>query len=239
MDEIEDYDRQLIGLITEIEAGILEIPKLKGALKSERFGVIKERTERAKQVLYSMKIELRDLRDTEKVTWEAKFKDHSAKMQTLVTEQGYLKAEVDREELGLGRTGDIDTANLTTAEKFKYGDKLQDESLASLQRSAQTVEITKKVGQDTAEELAAQTARLQKVDDTLAKTLEGLERAKHEARMFLRRQATDKLVLMLLFLIVLAVAGCIIFAAINPNSGLNVPDGLTNTTNVRKDIPAT
>merc|ERR1712070_265491 len=90
------------------------------------------------------------------------------------------------------------------------------------------VEEAKAVGREASEKLKAQTQQLQNIDNDIKTIESNLKRADALVRAFMRRMMTDKLILVFLGLIVLAIVIIVIYSAVNPkgaeDAGVKVPD---------------
>jgi len=82
---------------------------------------------------------------------------------------------------------------------------LQDESLASVERSKQIVAETENIGSGTTTQLAQQREQLMKINEKLDTIEDELKRADKLIRSFVRRMATDRIVQIFLLLIVIGV----------------------------------
>lgn len=111
------------------------------------------------------------------------------------------------------------------------GAQIQEQSLASTTRSKRMIEDSRAVGTEAAAKLKAQTEQLRNIDDDILKVESNLKRADLLIRAFLRRMATDKFIMVFLFLIVVGILTIVIYKAVNPEGaraqGFNVPDNLT------------
>eukprot|EP00301_Raphidiophrys_heterophryoidea_P003143 c11431_g1_i1.p1 GENE.c11431_g1_i1~~c11431_g1_i1.p1 ORF type:complete len:144 (+),score=21.53 c11431_g1_i1:349-780(+) len=82
---------------------------------------------------------------------------------------------------------------------------LQDESMASVERSKRIIGETEEVGTSTTAQLAHQRDQLMKINENLDSIEDELKRADKLIRSFVRRMATDRVVLIFLSLIVLSI----------------------------------
>jgi SNARE protein len=84
-----------------------------------------------------------------------------------------------------------------------------------LERSRRTIEQTAEVGRETSGKLKAQTEQLGRIGDDLDKIETTLKRADRELRAFIRRMATDKVIMCFMMLIVLGICAIIIYQIVN------------------------
>jgi len=120
-------------------------------------------------------------------------------------------------------------------ELINRGQAIQQESLKSTTRSQQLVEESKQIGTATTVKLKEQTEQIKEIDTQVMEVESNLKRADLLIRAFMRRMATDKFIMVFLFLIVVGILTIIIYKAVNPEGakqqGFNVPDEITPPVN--------
>jgi len=131
-----------------------------------------------------------------------------------------------------GATGEAASVDQMTAQQIiSKGAAVQEQSIASTTRSKKMIEDSKAVGAETASKLKQQTEQMRNIDEDIMRVETNLQRADLLLRAFLRRMATDKFIMVFLFLIVVGIVTIIIYKAINPEQaeedGFNVPDEVT------------
>jgi len=231
-EEINYYDEELTELTEEIRQKVDALYRLTGEARVERVAQLQVRMQRAKQVLHSFKVEMRELSQEEAFTYDAKCKQHVANLQKLNADLEWAKTESERAQLMDGRSGEATSVDQMTAQQIiQKGAAIQEQSIASTTRSKQMIEQSKAVGVEAAAKLKQQTEQMRNIDDDIMKVETNLKRADLLLRAFLRRMATDKFVMVFLFLIVVGIVTIIIYKAINPEGakeqGFNVPDEVT------------
>ena len=102
-------------------------------------------------------------------------------------------------EIGAGQ--DI-TSQMTTQQLMNTGRRTMSETEKSIQRSARVVEDTIAIGQQTAAMLSEQTHQMEKIVNDLDEIQFSMKKAKKLLTDITRSMATDKCILMFLFLIV-------------------------------------
>jgi len=169
---------------------------------------------RAKQVLHSYKVELRELSPEDLPQFNQKSKEYNNLISKLSNDFSAAKQAGDREELVGGRsTTEIDPDKMTAKEIIDTAKKVQDDSKASTMRSLQKVEQAEAIGKDTAATLKQQTEQLKSIHAEVEEVESNIKRGAKLARSFLKSMATDKLVIVLICLIVLAIVGIIAYQA--------------------------
>ena len=88
--------------------------------------------------------------------------------------------------------------------------QIQDSSLASTARTKQVLQQTIEVGTTAAATLKAQGQQLQDVDKDIDTLESNLRKAAQQIRAYIRKLATDKIVLLMILLVLLAILGLII-----------------------------
>jgi hypothetical protein len=151
---------------------------------------------------------------------EQKAADHEREMNSLKERLQWAKTEQGRHELmgaaasGGGARSRRDPATMGTGELVQAGLDLQDDSLGSLGRGKRIVSQTEEIGRETGTKLKEQTEQLNVMSEDLDRIESTLKRADRELRAFIRRMATDKLIMGFLLLIVLLIAVAVIYTAI-------------------------
>jgi SNARE protein len=103
---------------------------------------------------------------------------------------------------------------MTAKQLVQVAAEVQTESKQSTARTQQVLQHTIDLGQTTAATLKNQTEQLQNVDTQLDTLESNLRRADKQIRIFLRRMATDRVVMGLVALVILGVIGAIVAAVV-------------------------
>jgi len=211
-EEVQYYDEELTELVQTIEDGVDQLArKRQPAAKAEAIANLEERMKRAKQVLHSFKVEMRELQRDQLQLYDAKHKEHHAKLQALNGDLQIAKSDVDRQNLGVRSIEEM-----SPAEILEVAGKTQDQSLASVNRMKQRIAESKQVGSETAEKLRGQTEQLRNIDVDIMKVKSNLNRADVLIRAFVRKMMTDKIIMLFVCLIFLGVIGIIIYRVVDP-----------------------
>jgi SNARE protein len=224
-EEIRYYEEELSELVTEIQKGLdgLTKPKLTAAVKIERITEISSRLQRAKQVLHSFKVEMRDLPREHKAEYEIKSREFQQRLTTMHGEVQGMKQEAERQAIGV-RTVD----EMTTQEVLDEAGKVQSQSLSAVERMKRQIEESKQVGAATAARLQGQTEQLKNIDVDIQKVSSNLKRADLLLRAFMRKMVTDKIIMVFMCLILIGVLTIIVWKIVDPkgveDANLNVPD---------------
>jgi len=238
-EEITYYDDELTEIIRTLEEGVDGLARKRPAAKAEAVREMEERLKRAKQVLHSFKVEMRELPRDQLHVFDQKHKEHTARLQALTGDLQIAKGDVDRHNLGVRSIEEM-----TAGEILEVASKTQDQSLASVNRMKQRIEESRQVGTETAETLRGQTEQLKNIDVDIMKVKTNLNRADVLIRAFVRKMMTDKIIVVrlaprraarpiprapsprlfppaqvLVCLIFLGVVGIIIYRVVNPDAG--------------------
>jgi len=220
-EEISYYDEDLTELIGEIEKGIEGLRKLSPAAKAERVTELQGRMQRARQVLQAFKVDMRELPREEAAAYDAKAKAHHATLQKLHGDLQWAKTEGTAAEGGGAR----DINDMSASEIIQEGAKIQDKSKAAVDRMKRQIEESKQVGADTAQKLKGQTEQLKNIDQDIMKVKSNLKRADLLLRAFMRRMATDKIVMVFMCLIFIGIITIIVckVMGVEGTEDLNAP----------------
>ena len=237
-DEIRDYDEELAALVEELSNGLLGLQEKAGkkssardiAAKSEKIHELSSRMQRAKQVLQSFKVELRDRPREQAIGFDTKGREYQQRLQTMFTELQAAKEDNERQQVGVRSVDEM-----TTQEVMQEATKVQDQSMLKVKRMQQQVEESRAVGIATAQKLKGQTDQLKSIDADIMKVKSNLARADVLLRAFMRKMATDKLIMGFMCLIFIGVIVIIVFQVMNPEAaeeaGIAVPSEIVDAVN--------
>jgi len=121
-----------------------------------------------------------------------------------------------------------DTFDPTRAKNDDLLDKaanIQSDNLNKLKGGLQTIENTREVGKLTAAKLEEDREKLKRIDQQLDEVQGELELSQVLLTRFVKRIATDKVVIAFATLLILGIAGIITYSVLNPDQKIfNVPD---------------
>ena len=96
-EEIQYYEEELHEIIGEIQKGLDGLRRLHGSAKTEKLAELGQRLQRAKQVLHSFKVEMRDLPRERSGAYDAKAREFHAQLQAMHAEFTVAKQEAERQ----------------------------------------------------------------------------------------------------------------------------------------------
>eukprot|EP01027_Heterolobosea_sp_BB2_P015688 GEZU01022454.1.p1 GENE.GEZU01022454.1~~GEZU01022454.1.p1 ORF type:complete len:231 (+),score=92.74 GEZU01022454.1:162-854(+) len=205
--EIDYYDEEVAEILREIGADVDRLKTLKGSKKQELVDALQGKLDRAKRVYNSFEVELRALDEGKKAKYKQKLNKYKEELKNYRNEVQWAKTnEGTRDDL-LGPDRDRKRNNPNKMNAKQLGERaleIQDESLASIDRSLRKLEETEQVGTAAAAKLHDQTNQLVEIQEDLRKLESNVDRSKREITAFMRRMATDKLIVFLVALVILA-----------------------------------
>jgi len=216
-EEIQFLDDELQNIYSEIRKGIEQLASMQGTAdkKLEKYSHLTQRVSRARTAYQSFKVELRELRDEEKKTWSAKEKEHNQTITKLDSDIKMAKSNWERKDLmdGKERPQELNADSADTAALINHGKNIQAQSASSLDRSLKQVLATEQLGAETAIKLKQQTDQLVNIHKNVDLIESDLQRADKIMRAFMRRMATDKLILCFILLMIIGIIVIVVYKA--------------------------
>lgn len=233
-DELADFEDELQGLFDDIEKGIKALPKIKVEADREmKITHINNRIQRAKESLRGYKVELRDLSKAEQDPYQRKAKEFGEKINNFIQELTFAqdKAQNQAAAKGQAKPPPKKLDDMTADEILDKAAETQLKSINALDRALQNIEESKQVGAATAAELKSQTEKLEGVGKDLDEMESYLKQADKQMRAFVRRIATDKIILGFIFLIVAGIIFIIVWSVLHPDQNLGLVDNAITKSN--------
>jgi len=227
---LQDYDGEMESLIADIRKGIALLSpgnkksKLTEAERSSKVAYINGRLQRAKQVIRSYKADLRSLNKSVAESYTQKVNTYKTTLDQLVIDLNF--AQDNNALIGGATPKKKDLDSMTADEILDLGADTQNQSLESLTRAANTINDTREVGARTMEQLHNQTDQLRRVDEGISEVQSNLKLASKQLRAYVRRLATDKIIMAFMVLIVLGIIFVIIWTATHKKSSTSITDQL-------------
>eukprot|EP01063_Lacrimia_lanifica_P036703 TRINITY_DN7360_c0_g1_i1.p2 TRINITY_DN7360_c0_g1~~TRINITY_DN7360_c0_g1_i1.p2 ORF type:complete len:230 (+),score=90.24 TRINITY_DN7360_c0_g1_i1:97-786(+) len=171
-----------------------------------------------KKELTRLNTEIRGLPNDAKADFTAAAESHRARLKQLENALEVKKKEKTTfaadEDITYGTT--IDDPKNEVKAMLGRQETHQNDALSSLGRTLGQIQQTNTQAASTAQELARQGEVLEDIDKQLDELGDDLTRAKKELNAFMRRMATDRLILCFLFLIVLGIVVAVILHFVLP-----------------------
>jgi novel plant SNARE len=122
----------------------------------------------------------------------------------------------------------LDADEMTAGQLVDAAKSVQEESKSATSRIKEQLQVTIDVGQATSKTLKDQTDQIGRVDEQLDSLESNLKRADKQIRIFLRRMATDRVILLLVGLVIFGVIGSIVVAVVNARKAGTTVQGPTD-----------
>jgi len=220
---IEDYVTEVNQLIEEVSGRLARLKKagsnLPATKRSDDINIMKNRLDRARKALKTMKVEIRELSKVEQ-------KPHTEKATQLEERINQIAVDVEwvEKDEGGGQNGpELDHNQILDKAKA-----IQESDKSTLTGVLQTVHQTIEVGSATLVKMNEQSEQIMRVDKGVDEVSSNLKLASRHLRTFVRRLATDKIVMGFIFLIFAAIVFIIVWSIVKPNSNTNVPSSVKN-----------
>ncbi|KAI8814005.1 hypothetical protein BJ742DRAFT_672393, partial [Cladochytrium replicatum] len=212
--ELDDFDEQIKELLDAVRKTLeKDIPTLKGAERLEKCTYLKHRLGRAKQVHRSILVEMRELPPGPAAAeWEIKAKAYDATISKLLQDVEWAETSVERDDAKKRPVEEMATKEITTQAL-----QLQEKTQEKTSRIRGIVEETIQIGTAVNEELKSQGEQLKNIQGNVEQVESNLKRADKQMRVFMRRMATDKIFLLLIFLVILGIIASIILRVLRDN----------------------
>ena len=107
---------------------------------------------------------------------------------------------------------------MSVDEKLSLANDMQRDDIRRLEEANSLMEETKDIGMNTIDKLTAQNEKLDNARDDVGRINSSMNIAARELRVFSKKIMTDKIILAVLFLIVIAIAGIIVFVIVKPHA---------------------
>jgi len=229
MSEIESAKQEINDLCAEVTAGIEDLKKAKGLVgvkKADKVAFLKNRINRAKTALRSLKVDLREMPKLEA-------KPHVEKAAQLEEKIKQIEVDLDwAEKADPAQPGAAAVQSTDFKEVLRQGAAIQEQDIGILGRAQQKLEETRQIGTDTLATQQRQKEQLIQIDKGVDEVASNIKLANRQLRVFVRRIAGDKIIMGFLFLIFLGVIFIIIWSTvIDPKSKSKAqPDNWVVTT---------
>jgi hypothetical protein len=170
------------------------------------------------------------LKEGHNVIKEKELKDIQEEYREVDAEFRALGVMVEKDALMDGRPNQANRNNEFDPTRAKNDDLLdkakntQEDTLMKLKSGLATVEATKEQGKFTAAQLEQDREKMKRIDSGLDNVQSEMELSQVLITRFVKRIASDKVIIAFATLLVLAILGIVIYAALNPNQNIfNVP----------------
>lgn len=232
MAEISYYDADLTDALEKLNDVMGKLAKAPPGVKPELLSMAENKLREIVELKKGYQLALRQAPRESAKQFREKFEEHCARVEELSGEVKWAKTEHERSGLFGERTrsgniknGPQPMGNQETLNKALDVQKKTEQSLMSTQKM---VEQSKEVAIATGEQLREQRQQIVQITDEVMRMEDNLQRADRLVRVFARRMATDRMILMLTFLVFVGIAAIVVYKSVNPDdTTFYVPDEVT------------
>lgn len=107
---------------------------------------------------------------------------------------------------------------MSVDEKLNLASEMQQDDIRRLEEANRLALESKDIGMSTIDKLTAQNEKLDNAKDDVGRINSNMDIAARELRVFSKKIMTDKIIMAVLFLIVLGIAGVIVFVIVKPHA---------------------
>jgi len=205
VDDIKVTEDELNNLFDEVDHVLKEIQGLSGREKTDRIDYCRTRTDRIKRSMTEFRTEVRYLSYDEQKTYKAKIEAFEARYKEQLNSLQFA----EKNEVTGGGIG-----TMSTDQMLNRADAIQQQDINMLQNMARITEQDKEMGVETLAQIDEQNEQLRNAQRQVEHINSDLDIAKKTLRQIANRYATDRLILVFVVLLALAILIAIIVAAV-------------------------
>jgi exonuclease VII large subunit len=213
--EVAMRDAQLEENIRNIQQAVKRLENDKSDRKAAELDELEQQCKDCDSILEMIRMEFRSLNQDDKAKYRLRVKDHKQNLKVLRNDIEWLKSNNNKSELlGGAATAESKMAGYdleTAGGLMDYGRNLQQQNLASLQRTVGVIGDTQQIGRETATKLSSQTEQIKKMYGDLLEINDMLDRSRKIIARMLRKTASSKAIWILAFCVVVGIALIIYF----------------------------
>ncbi|PON33140.1 Sec [Parasponia andersonii] len=230
-EELAEIEGQISDIFRALSNGFQKLEKIKDSNRQSR--QLEELTEKMRECKRLIKEFDREVKDVESRNDPNTNRMLSEKKQSMIKElNSYVAlkkqytASLDNKKIDLfdgpteehGEENVLLASNMTNQQLMDNGNQMMNETDQAIERSKKVVQDTINVGTETAAALKAQTEQMSRIVNELDSIHFSIKKASQLVKEIGRQVATDKCIMVLLFLIVAGVIAIIIVKLVNPNN---------------------
>ncbi|KAF2073089.1 hypothetical protein CYY_005613 [Polysphondylium violaceum] len=219
--DLSEYEADFESIANEIDAGVRDLNRNKKAFDvRQKAELLRNRLQRARQILKSYRIDFRELPKAEQTNYQAKATTYEERLKTLENDLNW--AEKQSENGGLGAPQAQSSVQGDYEQTMAQAKAIQKKDIDAVTRIAAEVDIINQTGTATLEEMAVQDEQLKRIEKGMNEVDSNLKLATRQMRAFARKMATDKIIMGLVLLIVIAIIFVIVYSIVKPKSNPTV-----------------
>ncbi|KAK5580719.1 hypothetical protein RB653_000743 [Dictyostelium firmibasis] len=222
MADIQEYEIELDKIIYEIGNSIKNLRKYKNSLEvTGGIDLLKNRLKRAKWVLRSLKLDLKELSEFEIKKYQSKVNKYEEQIKTLENDLNWIE-KVGNEESGDLKIDDSNIKNNNGILKndneyqdiMKKAKNFQENDKKITTSTLETIIKVNEIGTSTLGEMAIQEGQMKRIQNDMNEIDSNLKLATRQMRSFARKMATDKIILGFILLIIAGIIVLIVYSTI-------------------------
>jgi len=210
VDDIKVTEDELESLFKEVDQILKDLPNLTGRDKTDRIDYCRTRTDRIKRAMTEFRTEVRYLSYDEQKAYKVKIDAYETRYKEQVNSLQFA----EKNEVTGGGVG-----TMSGDQMLSRAEAIQGQDLGMLEGMVRVTEQTKDIGADTIDKLYGQNEQLRSARKDVAQINSDLDIAKKTLRQIANRYATDRLILVFVVLVGVAILVAIIFASIKKKFG--------------------
>eukprot|EP00286_Rhodomonas_abbreviata_P007298 CAMPEP_0181341970 /NCGR_PEP_ID=MMETSP1101-20121128/30739_1 /TAXON_ID=46948 /ORGANISM="Rhodomonas abbreviata, Strain Caron Lab Isolate" /LENGTH=286 /DNA_ID=CAMNT_0023453373 /DNA_START=243 /DNA_END=1101 /DNA_ORIENTATION=+ len=219
-EEVAFLDEEMTKIVEEIQAGLTKLQENKGTnvdRRMERTDHLKSRISRAKEILKQYHLEMQNVKlegGTAFDSYQKKRLVHVETVDKLLKDVDVANRAAERKELMADKAGRaVKSKKFEEAgadETIEHGKRVQEQTMGALERTEKLVEEMQGIGKETNEKLSQQTDQIKATNQDVNAVNEGINAAGKKVKDIARRLATDKMIMCMILMLILAIIGIIV-----------------------------
>eukprot|EP01016_Furgasonia_blochmanni_P051680 TRINITY_DN8164_c0_g1_i1.p1 TRINITY_DN8164_c0_g1~~TRINITY_DN8164_c0_g1_i1.p1 ORF type:complete len:311 (+),score=67.27 TRINITY_DN8164_c0_g1_i1:3-935(+) len=221
MADLDDFDKEINGQLDNLKKTIDALSKKDPSQRPAAIAKCQSEVKQINSWIETYELEIGG--SANKKQYQESLKAIKQRYEQLKTELEYKKTEgTAQANLFANKSAARDPREMSSAEVIQLGDNTQKQSGDALTRIQKTVNEGNALADDVQRELAMQEEQIARMTNTVKDTQSILKRTDQLIRYFGRQVMTDKLLMCLLALIVIAIVTIIILKILGKGSGTNL-----------------
>lgn len=221
MSDITYWDVQMAEKLRELEGSVAQLKSQDAAGKSATIASAERKLQQVSSTTRrTFNMDLRQLDRDAKEPYQVKLEAYDRRIDQLRSDLKWARKELEgsqaRKELfGDRKPDDLELQdNVSRDDILKAANHVQDKTEDALTRTLRSANEANDIGDETIQRLAEQTDQIKKIDEGLSEIQSELGKAQDILKSFLKRAATDKLIVIFIVLIVFAFLGLVIYLSV-------------------------
>jgi SNARE protein len=230
MTDIEDFDKDLTDNLDSLQKSIDSINKQDPSKRTKLLNNCQSQVRSIANRIEEYELEIHSLEKNKSIQYKASLKNIQERFQRLKSELEFKKAEMNNTGNTLfGAPKPVDLKQMNAVELVELGHKVQEDGLESLGRTAKMVNEANVMADDINLELDKQIEQLQRTTNTVKETQVIIKRANEYIKYFAKQLYTDKILMCLMLLIVIAIV--VVVGLKIAGKGDSIPQGQDSINN--------